>query len=276
LTRAFAPGHITGFLSAVERADALDTGSRGAGIVVEDGVTVDVRDSDEAMIKLNGKRVEFEAVERVLGMCDVTARVEIESDVPVGCGFGVSGASALAVALSINEEFALGQEREQMVAAAHVADVLAGTGLGDVVPQSLGGVVTRIEPGAPEIGLFGEIDVEDPRVGYTVLGSLETADVLDDEEAMERVNKAGESALDGLLKEPSVEELVDLSWEFALESGLATEKVQEKVGEVRSEGGKASMAMLGETAFGIAGGSDEALEEFDELTRVCEEGAKVL
>lgn len=276
MTRAFAPGHITGFFAAVERDDALDTGSRGAGIVVDDGVTVDVREADETTVFLDGERVSFEAVERVLGMSDVKAHVEIETEVPVGCGFGVSGAAALAVALAVNEEFELGHEREQMVAAAHVADVLAGTGLGDVVPQSLGGVVTRVEPGAPEIGLFGEIEVEDPRVGYTVIGPLDTADILGDEEAMERVNKAGESALDGLLKEPGVGKFVDLSWEFALESGLATETVQEKVGDVRSAGGKASMAMLGETAFGVAAGSDEALEEFDEVTEVCDEGAEVL
>ena len=276
MTRAFAPGHITGFFAAVQRDDALDTGSRGAGIVVEDGVTVEVEDTEETTVILDGESVEFGAVERVLGMSDVTARVEIESDVPVGCGFGVSGAAALAVALAANEEFSLGHEYEQMVAAAHVADVLAGTGLGDVVPQSIGGVVTRIEPGAPEIGLFGEIEVEDPRIGYTVVGSLDTAEVLDDEKAVERINNAGESALDGLLKDPSVEELVDLSWEFALESGLATEKVQEAVGDVRSAGGKASMAMLGETAYGVAAGSEKALEEFDEVTSVCEEGAELL
>lgn len=276
MTRAFAPGHITGFFAAVERDDALDTGSRGAGIVVEDGVTVGVRDAGETTVFLDDERVGFDAVERVLGMSDVKARVEIETDVPVGCGFGVSGAAALATALAVNDEFSLGHEREQMVAAAHVADVLAGTGLGDVVPQSLGGVVTRVEPGAPEIGLFGEIEVNDPHIGYTVIGSLDTADVLGDEEAMERVNKAGESALDGLLKEPGVGKFVDLSWEFALESGLATETVQEKVGDVRAAGGKASMAMLGETAFGVAAGSEDALEEFDEVTEVCEEGAKIL
>jgi len=239
-------------------------------------VTVDVRDADETTVTLDGETVGFEAVERVLGMSDVTATVEIETDVPVGCGFGVSGAAALATALAANEEFGLGHDEEQMVAAAHVADVLAGTGLGDVVPQSIGGVVTRVEPGAPEIGLFGSVEYEDARIGYTVEGPLETADVLDDDEAMGRVNKAGESALDGLLKDPSVEELVDLSWEFALETGLATDNVQEVVGDVRSAGGKASMAMLGETAYGVAAGTDEALDAFDEVTRVCDEGAELL
>jgi pantoate kinase len=270
LTRAFAPGHITAFFAAVERDDALDTGSRGAGIVVDDGVTVDVSAAGETTVVLDGERVEFGAVERVLGMSDVTARVEVETDVPVGCGFGVSGAAALATALAANEEFSLGHDEEQMVAAAHVADVLAGTGLGDVVPQSLGGVVTRVEPGAPEIGLFGSVEHNDPRVGYTVFGPLDTADMLADDEAMERVNKAGESALDGLLKNPSVEELVELSWEFALEAGLTTERVEDAVGEVRGTGGEASMAMLGETVYGI--GEDG----FDETTRVCDEGARLL
>lgn len=270
MTRAFAPGHITAFFAAVERDDALETGSRGAGLVIEDGVTVEVAGADEASVAFEGENVEFEAVERVLGMMDVSARVDIETDVPVGCGFGVSGASALAAGLAVNEEFSLGHEREQVAAAAHVADVLAGTGLGDVVPQSLGGIVTRVEPGAPELGLFGNVEHDDPTVGYTVFGELDTADVLDNDEAMERVNKAGESALDGLLKDPSVEKVMDLSWEFALETNLATELVEDAVGEARSEGGKSSMAMLGETAFGI--GSDT----FENETCICDDGAKIL
>ena len=273
MTRAFAPGHITAFFAAVRRDDALDTGSRGAGIVVEDGVTVDVHDADETTVTLDGETVEFEAVERVLGMSDVAGRVEVEADVPVGCGFGVSGAAALATALAANEEFGLGHDEEQMVAAAHVADVLAGTGLGDVVPQSIGGIVTRVEPGAPEIGLFGSVEHDDPQVGYTVFDSLETADVLDDDEAMERVNKAGESALDGLLKDPSIEELIDLSWEFALEARLTTERIEEAVGDARAAGGKAGMAMLGETVYGVGDGS---VEEFDGVTRICDEGARLL
>lgn len=269
-TRAFAPGHITAFFAAVERDDALETGSRGVGIVVEDGVTVEVEPEDETTVRLEGKEIGFDAVERTIGMMEVDVSVEIETEVPVGCGFGVSGASALATGLAVNEEFSLGHEPEQVAAAAHVAEVIAGTGLGDVVPQSLGGIVTRVEPGAPELGLFGNVEHDDPEVGYTVFDELDTTDVLGDEGKMERVNKAGESALDGLLKDPSVGKVIDLSWEFALETGLVTEPIQEEVGEARSDGGKASMAMLGETAFGI--GSDT----FENETRICDEGAKVL
>ncbi len=88
---------------------------------------------------------------------------------------------------------------------------------------------------------------------------------------MEQVNRAGESALDGLLKNPGFERMVDVSWEFALESGLPTERVVDAVGEARQQGGKASMAMLGETVFGV--GLDGV---FEERTRVSDEGAQVL
>ncbi|MDY6779979.1 MAG: GHMP kinase, partial [Halobacteria archaeon] len=90
--------------------------------------------------------------------------------------------------------------------------------------QSIGGVVTRVEEGAPEIGVFGRVEHDSPSVGYTSFGELETSEVLDHEDTMERVNKAGESALDGLLKDPSLDELIDLSWEFALETRLTTER----------------------------------------------------
>ncbi|MDY7083352.1 MAG: pantoate kinase [Halobacteria archaeon] len=269
--KAFAPGHITGFFSAVHHDDPLETGSLGAGIVIDDGVHVKVEQASETIVVTEGERVEFPTVERVLGMLDVEARVEVESNVPVGCGFGASGAATLATALAANELFELGHDRNQVVAAAHVAEVKEGTGLGDVVPQSLGGVVTRVEAGAPEIGTFGQIDFEDTTVEYTAFGGLDTAEVLGDEGVMEKVNTAGESALDGLLKEPSLDELLDLSWEFALETGLATERVQDEVGKVRREGGKASMAMLGETAFGV--GTEDVLEN---KTRIAEEGARIL
>ncbi len=270
--RGFAPGHITGFFSSAVHDDPLETGSRGAGIAIDDGVTVDVEEADSTVVVLEDDTVEFEPVERVLEMMSVDARVEIETDVPLGCGFGASGAAALATGLAANEVFGLGLEREQVVSAAHVADVESGTGLGDVVPQSLGGIVTRVEEGAPELGTFGKIDHdEDEEIGYTVLGGLDTSDVLSDDETMERINEAGEEALDEVLRNPSVEGLIEVSWEFARETGLVTDEVETQVEEIEEEGGVASMAMLGETVFGV-GGEDV----FDETTRIDDEGARLL
>ncbi|MFP4632381.1 MAG: pantoate kinase [Halobacteriales archaeon] len=271
MTRAFAPGHVTAFFSAVPDDDPLEAGSRGAGFTVEDGVTVDVEPAKHTVIWSEGRRVDLAPVERVLDMMDVEARVEVSSTVPVGCGFGASGAATLATALAANVEFSLGLDRDQAVAAAHVAEVEAGTGLGDVVPQSIGGVVTRVEPGAPELGLFGSVEHGSPAVEYTAYGSLDTASVLGDDDRMDAVDRAGESALDGLLKDPGFERMADVSWEFALESGLPTKRVVDAVGEARSAGGKASMAMLGETAWAV--GVDGV---FEKRTRVSDGGARVI
>lgn len=269
--KAFAPGHITGFFSASFDEDPLEAGSKGAGIVIEDGLTAEVTPSDQNLIVLNGEEVESEVVERVLDMLDVNARVEIESEIPIGCGFGMSGAGALATGIAANAEFGLEREGDQIVAAAHAAEVKAGTGLGDVVPQSQGGVVTRIEPGAPGLGVFGKIEHDpDIQVGYESFGSLETSRVLGDETAMEKVNAAGEDALDDLIADPSLENLIDVSWKFARETGLPTERVGERVKEVQDSGGKASMAMLGETVFGIGD------VELENKTGISEQGARLL
>ncbi len=271
MTRAFAPGHVTAVFSAVPDPDPLEAGSRGVGFTVEDGVTVDVEPAKHTVVWSDGRRVDVEPVERVLSLMEVDARVELECDVPVGCGFGASGAATLATALAANVEFTLGLEREQAVAAAHVAEVESGTGLGDVVPQSIGGVVTRVEPGAPELGLFGAVEHDSPLVEYTTFGGLDTQEVLGDDDRMALVNQAGESALDGFLKNPGFDRMVDVSWEFALESGLPTERVVDTVGEARQQGGKASMAMLGETAFAV-----DVDGVLDRETRVSDGGAEVV
>lgn len=65
----------------------------------------------------------------------------------IGSGFGVSGAATLATALAANEAFSLEWTREELVEAAHVAEVEAGTGLGDVFVQARGGLVWNVGDG---------------------------------------------------------------------------------------------------------------------------------
>jgi pantoate kinase len=272
VARAWAPGHVTCFFSAVERDDPLEAGSRGAGITVEDGVTVGVEPADATTVAIDGEPAQVGVVERLFAMLDVEAKVTIANDVPVGCGFGASGAAVLASALAADEAFALDRDREQLVAAAHAAEVREGTGLGDVVPQSLGGVVTRVHAGTLGIGDFGSLDVpDDLALGYTAFGELDTADVLGDDETMAAVNEAGDDALDALLRDPALDTLFERSWKFARRTGLVTERVASTVAEAHRSGGKATMTMLGETAMGV--GADDV---FEEVTTVAAEGARLL
>jgi pantoate kinase len=248
---AFVPGHVTGFFSAHPADDPATAGSRGAGLTLSDGVTVRVEPADEIAISLNGSTVPMEPVERVLGSLGVEARVLADTDLPVGAGFGVSGAMALGTALAANAAFGLARSENDLVRAAHVAEVESGTGLGDVVAQARGGIPIRLEPGAPGRGLLDGIPAR-ARVEYVTFGELSTEAVLSGD--TERLSAAGGEALSKLIEEPTLPRFMSLSRRFARDAGLLTDDVAEAIDAAADAGGSASMAMLGRTAFALGTG----------------------
>lgn len=253
--RAFVPGHVTGLFSIHRTNDPATTGSRGAGLTLETGVTVDVLPADTTAVSLNGDAIDIDAVELVLDAMDVTATVAATTALPLGSGFGVSGATALGTALAANAAFGLGRSENDLIRVAHVAEVEAGTGLGDVVAQARGGVPLRLEPGAPPSGTLDGI----PGVGtveYLDVGSLSTPAVLEERPA--QITAAGTEALDRLRERPTLERFVATSRSFAEDAGLLTEDLREIVREVEATGGSASMAMLGRTVFALGTGLSDA------------------
>lgn len=253
--QAFVPGHVTGFFSAHRHDDPQRTGSRGAGVTLSHGVTVRVERATERAVVLNGEPVPIKSVERVLSAMDTTARVTAETPLPLGAGFGVSGATALGTALAVNHVFDRGRSENQLIAIAHAADVESGSGLGDVVAQARGGVPIRLEPGGPEHnrldGVPASADVE-----YLALGERSTAAVL--AEDTERLSLAGEDALVRLREEPTLAEFMRASRTFAREADLLTPEVEVVIGDVAEAGGTAAMAMLGETVFALGTGLTDA------------------
>lgn len=253
--RAFVPGHVTGFFSAHPHDDPERTGSRGAGLTLSDGVTVSVEPAGESSVLLNGTPCAVDAVERVLASMDVTASVDAETSLPLGAGFGVSGAMALGTALAVNHAFERGRSENELVTVAHTAEVRAGTGLGDVVAQARGGIPIRLEPGAPGHGALDGVP-ETTRIEYVTLGELSTADVLSGD--TETLSRAGEEALAALVEEPTLTTFMDASRRFARRTDLLTPEVREIVDDVENTGGDASMAMLGRTVFALGTGLSDA------------------
>lgn len=190
-------------------------------------------------------------------------RVETELFMPLGSGFGASGAGALSTAYAINQAFGLGLFANCVGEAAHVAEVVSGTGLGDVIAQNTGGLVVRLSPGAPGLGIVDRIPVPPLKVDCLVRGPLSTEEVLSDEGTMREVNREGERALKELLKRPTLERFVSLSWEFAKRSGLARGWMEDAVEAVEACGGMAGMVMLGDAIFALDEGG--ALAEFGEI-----------
>ena len=250
---AFVPGHITGFFSAHTATTCAQAGSRGAGITLSDGVEVTVAPGSGC--RLNGDGIEMPPVADVCNRLGVDAAVDATTSLPLGAGFGVSGALALGTALAANAVFDCGKTENELITMAHCAEVEAGTGLGDVVAQARGGLPIRIDPGSPSHGRLDGLPAR-PRVEYVTFGELSTEDVLAGD--TDDLTLAGESALSRLLERPTVEQFMDSSRTFAKEADLLTDDVADAIGAVDEGGGDAAMAMLGNTVFATGGGLSAA------------------
>ncbi|WP_338741534.1 pantoate kinase [Haloplanus salilacus] len=272
----FVPGHVTGFFSPCSADDPVRAGSRGAGVTLSDGVRVTVRVDDaapEPRLTLDGDPLSMPPVETVLASLDADGVcVSAESDLPLGTGFGVSGAITLGAALAANHALDRGRSENDLVALAHRAEVLAGTGLGDVVAQARGGVPIRLDPGAPPHGRLDGVPAT-RRVEYVTFGDLSTADVLAGD--TDPLVDAGDRALSRLVDHPTLPELLAAARRFARETDLPTDRVRGVVDDVVDAGGEASMAMLGETVFALGTGLSDAGVDAD-ACRTCEAGAHLV
>ena len=205
-------------------------------------------------------------------------RVRTWLDMPLGSGFGASGAGALGCAYVLNANFDLGQTSNQAAAVAHVAEVICRTGLGDVIAQNLGGLVLRLSAGAPGIAQIDRIPLPPTRIDYVVRGPISTRDILSDQAIMKEINREGMACLKELLKKPTLKNFMSLSSCFTIRIGLASNWVLEAMDSVEAVGGLASMIMLGDAVFALGNSeSHEALKEFGDVrtTYVSQEGAKL-
>jgi pantoate kinase len=269
--KGYAPGHITGFFQIHEHENPHRKGSTGCGIVLNGGVTTEVRAGElieKTEILLNGKEVEGRTTRTVAEMItDVPVRINSWAEIPIGCGFGASGAGALGTAYALNRALSLNQTAKSLTEYAHVAEVVNRSGLGDIAAQSNGGVVIRLQPGGSEFGLVDGIPAHEARVYCIVLGEISTNSVLKDQAAAERINAAGKAAMSELLKKPTLENFMFQAKEFASKTDLMSSRAKDIIEAANATGGMASQAMLGDTVFVIAPHYQEfpiyeALQEF--------------
>lgn len=229
-----------------------------------DGVVAEVAPAEGTTVTFDGESTAFEPVELACEALGVDARVALTAEVPVGRGFGASGAATLATVLAADAAFDLQRDHDELLEVAARAEVEAGTGLGDVYVQDLGGLVWDVGDGR------GRRERTDA-LAYATFDGIPTGDVLGDEAVLERVAAAAREAFPRFDPDASLSELFAVSWEFAQATGLVTDRVREAVERVRAEGGAATMAMVGETV--VAAGAEDVL---DGRTRITPEGARVL
>ena len=269
---SFVPGHISLTFSIWPNKNPLAMGSIGMGVVLPQGVHCAVvkeeSDTDENIIIRKGKRIDdpvtLRAIE-LLGFNNKGLTIYLRHDLPLGSGFGISGASALAACLELEKDLDL------CVKAAHQAEIEFKTGLGDVIAIATSlknhmspSIVVRHEP-----GYSGQTSIYPINEKFIVCISglgRETSEIISDNEWVEIINSA---ALGIQFNEVSIRSAIKIGRLFTEKSGLINKNISE-IFDSTPIGSVCTVAHLGTSIIAI---SDdllklrESLEKFGEIRK---------
>lgn len=260
MARAFAPGNISCVFKVIPHADAARMHSLGMGFTIKEGVEATVSEDHETKVLFNGQRIDFPTVQAVADQLirntgTTGVKVDIVSPLPLGCGFGLSGAASLATAFALSGLFHLHKDAETLAMVAHVAEVENRTGLGDVCSQYHGGCLVKLKEGAPLVA--DRLPITEQPIYYRYFGPIQTSEVLGNREQTLRINRAADAALNVLQTLTSAKPntglfnaCFEVSKRFSVDSGLlADARVIDTIAQIETEGGVASMIMLGNGVF---------------------------
>ena len=137
ISMSFAPAHITIYFSIHDNNNILKKGSTGVGICLPLGVraTSSINPAVSTNVIVFNQNVEIDdpVTKRAISLIlkkPSEVIVNLDRELPVGFGFGISGASALAACLTITDSISAAHK------ASHIAEVEYNTGLGDVAAQA--------------------------------------------------------------------------------------------------------------------------------------------
>jgi pantoate kinase len=284
-SRAFAPGHISGFFEPIYNSDINRTGSRGAGINITFGSVSEVfcegSTSQTIDVFINNKKSNAPvirlAIKYLIGDNPLKVVVKTKYEIPVGQGFGMSAAGALSSTYALAKILKISSN--EALRASHFAEVQLKTGLGDVIASSFGGIEIRKSAGLPPWGVIEHIPGKGDIVLCVVGKKLDTKKILEDANKATKIVDYGKFCTKKILEKPSVENLFTLSKVFTENTNLADENVMSAI-DSASKFGLASMCMLGNSIFAM-GKTDElcnALSSYGKIfvCSVDEFGARII
>lgn len=226
----YSPAHITAFFAIHTGRTPAKTGSIGAGLCLEGGVstmvTVEPSERMELRIFANGSPLNSPTCISLFrhltsGEEPITATAKQESLFPINYGYGLSAASTLSLGLALNRAIGLGLTRDQVGVHAHIAEVENMTGLGDVSAELAGGLELRDRPGAPGFGRAIRLDTgEGMAVISSPVRSFPTQTMITEEGYVERINRYGREALAAFSSKMNLEDLMIISRHFWESVGL--------------------------------------------------------
>jgi len=174
----------------------------------------------------------LKTIDAIVGEGKLNFAIEGLSVGDLGLGYGLS--SAIAIAYSYAKLISLSPKHSIRLAKAgiiaHIAEVLNLTGLGDVIAEVYGGgLVIRLRPGPPTIGIIDSIPLSNVHVLVCELRGIlkPTPQMLS--ESLNKQIKFGLIAYKNFIKNPCVESFLDEAYKFSKEVGFLTNDLDKKV-----------------------------------------------
>ncbi len=281
------PHRITGFFEIFDKINGIPIkepekiGSRGSGFTLsavgKTELILEESDKTEITILINGEELNQKAVtsqfifDYIKKFLKNTVKVKVmhNFDLPVGCGYGASGAGALGMSFGLNRLLHLNLPSSECGRIAHIAEVLNKTGLGTVCGQLAPGLVILKEPGYPCVHQQIKTPI-DLRVICGTFGMILTRTILSDPELSARIKEAGKIAVNKLIISPSIENFIKFSTEFVKKTNLLsllnlteTNELMESLNKLNIYG--ASMNQLGRSIFAFCRKREEkeVIETFE-------------
>ena len=187
---AFAPASISFFVKLYGHENPRWAGSYGVGATLREGVVVEVKKSVKTKISFNNKKVIFPTVLSVIKkLTNENIEASITSPLPLGAGFALSGAAALATAYATNKLFSLGKSKKDLAVLSHIAEIENKTGAGNIVNQYYGGMFLKRKPSSHFI--VERIPISNTYVYYKYFGKLATPAILSNTILQDKIERAG-------------------------------------------------------------------------------------
>src|SRR3989338_8348584 len=249
--KSFSPGNITCVFAIIENKNPLKNGSLGVSFATDKGAFTEVTKSKKNIITVNNKKSNFPTVRTALNfLTKQHLKVNITTELPIGCGYGMSGACTLAAVYAANELLKLKKPKQELALIAHKAEVLNHTGLRTVTAEFLGGLLMRDKKAQPLKAK--RLNIGNPVIYYKSFGPIRTKDIITNNRIKKKINKYGIISIKKIksIKNLKLKGLLSISKEFAINTGLLKDKkVIETIRQIEKKGGAASMNMLGNSVF---------------------------
>ncbi len=310
----WVPHRISGFFQMmnpkekVTKTDLTKIGSRGGGpaLTAFGKTKITILHTDEELeniskitfqVFMEGKENTLKAktscsvVNQMMHLLpkNVNLLIEHNFDLPIGAGFGSSGAGALGIAFGLNALFKLKLTPLEAAKFAHIAEVENNTGLGTVGGQFAGGLSIMTNPGYP----FQYKKIQIPENIDVVLGSwgsINTKNILTNPSYKQLIHQVGKITMKKMNEQFSLENYMKVC-KFFIEKTDLLERLNlpilknliESLEKLEIIG--ASMAQLGKSVFCLCDKqiSQQVVEVFNQfnpsfgtkIVKICNHGPEI-